>query len=152
MIWFVISFVCGVILTLLIRKDRRSFITGSYAYGDNYRTSSSDVDLVLWVSEATMKELKPFCETIQSQRLDHYNTTVSAGRIKSGGVDLILVSRKRDYDHWRRVTTQLKKESARKALTRDGVIETFEKDRKSSMPLIGGPWKADKNPSYMSYE
>lgn len=145
MIWIVLAFVCGVALTLLFRKDRRTFITGSFAYGDSYRTTSSDIDLVLWVSEATMKELKPFCETIQSPRLDHYGTTVSAGRIKSGGVDLILVSKRKDYDHWKRITAQLKKRSETEALTRDEVIETFEEDRKP-FTLIGGPWRDGDGP------
>ena len=146
--WVIVSFICGIVATTLLRKNRRSFITGSYAYGDNYRTSASDVDLVLWVTEKTMKELKPFCETIQSHRLDHYGTTVSAGRIRTGGVDLILVSKKKDYDHWNRITKQLRKRSQTEALTRDEVIDTFEKDRKPSLPLLGGPWMDDDEPVY----
>ena len=117
------------------QADRRSFITGSQAYGDDYRSPGSDLDLVIWVSEETLEQLQPYVVHKVPAKDDGslYGASIWSGRIKMGGIDLILTSREIEYDRWFQVTNALKERDKEEVLTRDAAVAAF----KVSKPFDG---------------
>lgn len=109
----------------LFRKQRLPFITGSAAYGQHYRDpKTSDVDIVLLVSEETMEILRPFVSELSRVLISEYGGSITGGRIKAGDIDLILTTSEKDYDHWKRVTGVLKKEQPS---SRKDAVNAFKK-------------------------
>lgn len=108
-------------------KERRAFITGSLKYGDNYRNEpKSDVDLVVFIDPEDQAALDKYTSRPVKAPRELYDDFVTSSRISIDGFDLILVSEKTDYDHWRKVTNRLAKN---RPLTRDDAVAAFKADR-----------------------
>jgi len=102
-------------LIYLLKKDRRSFIIGSQAYGSNYRTAASDTDIILFVSEETGAHLREL----------HGGKK----RIKSGNIDLIIVTDKKEFDGWHDTTNKLINKSKIKEVSREEAKTAYQKNR-----------------------
>lgn len=104
--------------------DRRSFLTGSHAYGTP--APESDVDLVVFVeTEAKAKIVALLREETPTAR------EVEAGygvAISIGSLNLILVDDPYAYDIWQEGTTQL---IARAPVTREEAVRLFAKLREA---------------------
>ena len=132
-------FLCGIIIGFIAaygwlrksNKERRSFLTGSLAYGHEYRHSGSDVDILVFLSTEDLETLWPYVKSKRDKFKPFINDQKKLkGRIKTGEFDLILCTEKKEWDHWKRVTEKLKRTSG---LTKSKVISTFEEDRKKML-------------------
>ena len=129
------SAVVGGFLVKKSRKERRSFITGSLKYGDNYRQEpSSDVDLVIYIDSEDQKALEGYTTSPVEAPRDLYELNVTSSRIRVDGFDLILVSDKADYDHWKMITDRLVDD---KPLTRADAVAAFKADEPQALPGAG---------------
>ena len=116
-------------------KSCLPFITGSQAYGQSYRTSQSDVDMVFLVSKKTFLSLAPYATKPVERTIKSEFYSVEGDktfRIKTGDFDLIVTDKPAEYRRLLKVTKFLQKESQKKLLTRSDAVATFKKSSREA--------------------
>lgn len=104
----------------------RVFVTGSRAYG--LPRVDSDIDLVVFVTEADLERLMEFGEhMIDPQDPDYI--AASGIPFRFGDLNLLCVTDAKKYDIWLKGTRHLKKQ---KPVTREFAIRYFRKLRKQA--------------------
>lgn len=100
--------------TSRLYKKTPAFLTGSQAYGDAYRSPSSDYDMVIYVDDNTFEGLRVIGKSEWNQIPDSSKsgysdatTSVNSLRIKHAGIDLTILKKASDYFLWKKVTNKL---------------------------------------------
>lgn len=136
--------------TSKLYKKTPAFLTGSQAYGDAYRSPSSDYDMVIYVDDNTFEDLRvvgksewnQIPDASKSSPYSDATTSVNSLRIKHAGIDLIILKKASDYFLWKKVTNKLMLD---KPSTRDEAKLAFkEAGTRYSKPDTGGTvevWK-----------
>lgn len=101
-------------------KDKRSFVTGSQAYGTP--TKSSDIDVVVYLSVDDMERLAKANELDFGKVVTDYGEGVGSACLQFGKLNLICVSSEQSFEIWRKGTEDLIK---RKPVTREEAVNHF---------------------------
>ena len=121
--------------------NKRAFVTGSRAYGTPRK--DSDIDLVVFVTEADLKRLQDFCELSGHEQAELDVEYISAGGtpLRFGELNLLCVTDERKYNVWRKGTVELKRRVKRKgkSQSREHAIEFFRQLRKQAGFSVGPP-------------
>jgi hypothetical protein len=107
-------------------KILRSFLTGSHAYG--LPGDKSDVDLVVYVSEAEYEVLLSIADNNNDRQLhdEQYLKNNHSASLRFGSLNLLCCLTQEQFACWRRGTRELK---AKKPVPRDFACKFFEKLR-----------------------
>jgi hypothetical protein len=104
-------------------KNLYSFLTGSYIYGKPKEDETSDVDLVVFVSQEDCEKLELLSDPLYS-KVPGYECGTS---LRFGKLNLIAVTNQADWDLWNSGTAHLKGEAYRsgKRFNKDQCILYF---------------------------
>lgn len=112
-----------------IANGFQSFVTGSCAYGTPDK--KSDIDLVVFISKSDLEKLVCFENENKYKELleenenenDHYGLNpFETATLRFGGLNLILVTKVKDFVIWRDGTAEL---VALKPVTREVAVNHF---------------------------
>jgi hypothetical protein len=103
-----------------------AFLTGSRAYGTPHE--KSDIDLVVMMDESELDRLlNVACDSSNSEAIEQYNSETAC--LRFGNLNLLIVTRREDYDAWWEGTTEL---TARSPVTRDEAVAVFQAKREAN--------------------